>query len=221
MTMRKILLVDDSKSARYAMRTMLQKHNCEVDPVESGEIALEKIKESTPDAIFMDHLMPGMSGFDALDLIKSNPKTAHIPVVMCTSNYEDVYQKQAREKGALGILPKPGTPESVAAVLAEIDAANAAKAKSGTAAPAATSAGGATHSNLKAEIQPLLDQLRTELTTKFTEQINKLRADLHQRESEYAQALIQKIAKEILPAMLTQGAEQIEQRIVQRLSHGR
>lgn len=212
MTMRKILLVDDSKSARYAMRTMLQKHNCEVDPVESAEVALEKIKDNPPDAVFMDHLMPGMSGFDALDAIKANPKTAHIPVVMCTSNYEDVYQKQAREKGALGILPKPGTPESLAAVLAEIDAANTTRA---SAAPASTS--GTTSSNTKAE----LEQLRAELTAKFTEQINKLRADLHQRESEYAQALIQKIAKEILPAMLAQGAEQLEQRIVQRLSHGR
>lgn len=212
MTMRKILLVDDSKSARYAMRTMLQKHNCEVEPVESAEAALEKIKDSPPDAVFMDHLMPGMSGFDALDAIKANPKTAHIPVVMCTSNYEDVYQKQAREKGALGILPKPGTPESLAAVLADIDAANAARANVTTASTSSTTSG-----NIKAE----LEQLRTELTAKFTEQINKLRADLHQRESEYAQALIQKIAKEILPAMLAQGAEQLEQRIVQRLSHGR
>jgi CheY-like chemotaxis protein len=219
--MRKILLVDDSKSARYAMRTMLQKHNCEVDPVESAEVALEKIKENLPDAIFMDHLMPGMSGFDALDVIKANPKTAHIPVVMCTSNYEDVYQKQAREKGALGILPKPGTPESLAAMLTEIDAANAAKPKTVAAPAAPASATAAAASGSASDIQHLLDQLRAELTAKFTEQINKLRADLHQRESEYAQALIQKIAKEILPTMLAQGADQLEQRIVQRLSHGR
>lgn len=219
MTMRKVLLVDDSKSARYALRTLLQKHNCEVDPVESAEAALQKIKDNQPDAIFMDHLMPGMNGFDALDAIKGDPKTAHIPVVMCTSNDEEVYQRQAREKGALGILSKPGTPESLAAVLAAIDAENANRPKSAATSAASTSSN--TMSNIKAEVQPLLDQLRSELTTKFTEQLTKLRADLHQRESEYAQALIQKIAKDILPSMLNQGAEQIEQRIVQRLSHGR
>ena len=72
-------------------------------------------------------------------------------------------------------------------------------------------------------MQPLLDKMRAELehtlTAKFNEQIAKLRSDLHQRESEYAQALIQKIARDILPDMLRQGAEQLEQRIVQRLSH--
>lgn len=216
MSTRKVLLVDDSKSARYALRTLLQKHNCEVDPVESAEVALQKIKETQPDAIFMDHLMPGMNGFDALDAIKGDSKTAHIPVVMCTSNDEEVYQRQAREKGALGILSKPGTPESLAAILAAIDAENATKSKTTTSSSAPS-----TMSNIKTEVQPLLDQLRSELTAKFTEQLTKLRSDLHQRESEYAQALIQKIAKDILPTMLNQAAEQIEQRIVQRLSHGR
>lgn len=123
MSTRKILLVDDSKSARYALRLMLKKHDYDVDMAESAEIALEKVREQKPDAIFMDHLMPGMNGFEALDVLKSDGETAHIPVVMCTSNDEEPYQIQARDKGALGILPKPATPEKLNAVLEAIETA--------------------------------------------------------------------------------------------------
>lgn len=98
MSTRKILLVDDSKSARYALRLSLQRHDCEVDTADSAESGLEKIKQDLPDAIFMDHLMPGMNGFEALDLLKADPRTAHIPVVMCTSNDDEPYRRQAQEK---------------------------------------------------------------------------------------------------------------------------
>lgn len=127
MSMRKILLVDDSKSARYALRLLLQKHGCEVEAVESAEKALEQVSTDLPDAIFMDHLMPGMNGFEALEALKANPQTAHIPVVMCTSNDELPYQQQAQEKGALGILPKPATPEKLTAILEAIDTTIAAQ----------------------------------------------------------------------------------------------
>ena len=123
MSARKILLVDDSKSARYALRLLLQKHNFDVDTADSAESALEKVTKNTPDAIFMDHLMPGMNGFEALERLKADTETAHIPVVMCTSNDDVPYQIEAREKGALGILPKPATPEKLSAMLGSIDAA--------------------------------------------------------------------------------------------------
>jgi len=123
MSKRKILLVDDSKSARYALRLMLQKHDVEVDMAESAEVALEKVKEELPDAIFLDHLMPGMNGFEALDALKKDANTAQVPVVMCTSNDDEPYQIQAREKGALGILPKPATPDKLNAMLGAIESA--------------------------------------------------------------------------------------------------
>jgi CheY-like chemotaxis protein len=123
MSTRKILLVDDSKSARYALRLLLQRHSCDVDTAESAESALEKVQAALPDAIFMDHLMPGMNGFEALDVLKGDSRTAHIPVVMCTSNDDVPYQLQAKEKGALGILPKPATPDSLQAMLEAVDTA--------------------------------------------------------------------------------------------------
>ena len=70
----KILLVDDSKSARYALRLQLQRFGIEVEALESAEAALQRIREAPPDAVFMDHTMPGMNGFEALEILKAPPR---------------------------------------------------------------------------------------------------------------------------------------------------
>ncbi len=191
MSARKILLVDDSKSARYALRLLLKNHNLEVDTADSAEVALEKIQSELPDAIFMDHLMPGMNGFEALEALKKDPRTQHIPVVMCTSNDEEPYQRQAREKGALGILPKPADQAKLGEVLQAIEAAiNEARQPSGkSAAPAtpATAPTGAestaiaatmqeqTHQLMQSEIGPYIDKALNDhiqgLETDITERI--------------------------------------------------
>jgi len=159
MSAHKILLVDDSKSARYALRVLLQKHNFDVDTAESAETALEKVKDELPDAIFMDHLMPGMNGFEALDVLKGNPDTARIPVVMCTSNDDEPYQVEARHKGALGILPKPATPEKLNSMLESIDAAMAQPAAPVSAVPSVAEAPGpATPGMDKAAVSALISE---------------------------------------------------------------
>lgn len=85
---------------------MLEGYGLEIDAAESAEQALEYLKEAKPDVIFMDHLMPGMDGFQAIQAIKSNPQTAMIPVMMYTSQEGDLYLSQARALGAVGVLPK-------------------------------------------------------------------------------------------------------------------
>ena len=107
----KILLVDDSKSARYALRLQLQRHGVEVDTAESAEAAFAKLKTALPDAIFMDHMMPGLNGFEALEVIREDPRTAAIPVIMCTSHEEPEFVATAKKKGVFGILPKSAAPE--------------------------------------------------------------------------------------------------------------
>ena len=65
----------------------------------------------------MDHLMPGMDGFEAVTAIKRNPKTATIPIMMYTSQKGDVYVGQARALGAVGVLPKEVEPVEVSKIL--------------------------------------------------------------------------------------------------------
>ncbi len=129
------LIVDDSRSARHILGRMLEGFGLEVDAVESAELALTYLQTARPDVIFMDHLMPGMDGFAAVRVIKANPDTATIPVLMYTSQEGDMYLSQARALGAMGVLPKTLKSSDVAEVLQHLNlpkltAADAARAAS-------------------------------------------------------------------------------------------
>jgi CheY-like chemotaxis protein len=111
------LIVDDSASARFVLGGMLSEQALAVDTAASGEEALEYLRHSRPDVIFMDHMMPGMDGLQALEAIKDNPATATIPVMMYTSQEGELYVGQARALGAIGVLPKQVRPVEVTKVL--------------------------------------------------------------------------------------------------------
>jgi CheY-like chemotaxis protein len=120
MSRKRALIVDDSKSARVILSRMLEKYDIEVDMAESAEQSIEYLKEHRPDAIFMDHLMPGMDGLEAVKEIKANPQTATIPIMMYTSQEGELYVGQARALGAMGVLPKQVRPVDVSKVLYEL-----------------------------------------------------------------------------------------------------
>lgn len=116
----KVLLVDDSKAARFAMRNLLEKQGLEVEMAESGEDALEKLAASPSDVVFMDQSMPGMGGLAATEQIKKNPDTTHIPVVICTGNEGSKLEKMADEAGAIGVLTKPPKTQKLRKILDSI-----------------------------------------------------------------------------------------------------
>src|SRR5688572_16056063 len=118
--LKRALIVDDSKSARVVLSRMLQKYNIEVDTAENAETAIDYLVQNRPDVIFMDHLMPGMDGFQAVQAIKNNPRTATIPIMMYTSQEGELYVGQARALGAVGVLPKLVKPVDVSKVLYQL-----------------------------------------------------------------------------------------------------
>lgn len=117
---KRALIVDDSRSARVILGRMLEGYGLLVDSSESAEQGLEYLRQSRPDVIFMDHLMPGMDGFQAVQAIKGNPDTAMIPVIMYTSQEGDLYLSQARALGAVGVLPKTVKQADVSKVLYQL-----------------------------------------------------------------------------------------------------
>jgi len=119
-TGKRALIVDDSRSARVILSRMLEQHGLAVDTAESAEQALEYLHQHRPDVIFMDHLMPGMDGFQAVQVIKSDPQTATIPLMMYTSQEGELYVSQARALGAVGVLPKTVRPVDVSRVLYQL-----------------------------------------------------------------------------------------------------
>ncbi len=120
MAAKRALVVDDSKSARTFLAKILEKYAFDVVSVESAEQAIEYLAHHRPDVIFMDHLMPGMDGFQAVQVIKANPRTATIPIMMYTSQEGELYLGQARALGAVGVLPKQIKPADVSKVLYQL-----------------------------------------------------------------------------------------------------
>ncbi|MET0051174.1 MAG: response regulator [Candidatus Thiodiazotropha sp.] len=111
------LIVDDSKTARQVLSTKLKNYGISVETRESAAAAIDYLYDHAPDAIFMDYEMPGMDGFQALKVIKSNPNTAVIPVMMYTSKAGGLAVSQARALGAVGVLPKQLEPQDLEQVL--------------------------------------------------------------------------------------------------------
>jgi len=120
MAVRRALVVDDSRSARAFLTRLLERHELAVDGVESAEQAIDYLTRQRPDVIFMDHLMPGMDGFQAVQTIKNNPLTATIPIMMYTSQEGELYLSQARALGAIGVLPKQTKHTDVSKVLEQL-----------------------------------------------------------------------------------------------------
>jgi CheY-like chemotaxis protein len=114
------LVVDDSRSARFALRKFLETLSYQVDAVESGPDALSYLQQSQPSVIFLDHIMPGTDGFEVLRLIKANPQTYTIPVVICSSNEGEEFTQQALQRGAFDLLQKPPSLDQLAKVLEKL-----------------------------------------------------------------------------------------------------
>ncbi|HUI26661.1 MAG TPA: response regulator, partial [Candidatus Kryptonia bacterium] len=139
MTIKRALVVDDSKAAGLALRRMLEQHSVAVDLADSGEAALTYLKTQLPDVIFMDHIMPGLNGLEAAKAITGDPKTAAVPIVMYTSTEGDSYLDKAKAHGAVGILPKPPKPAALAQWIHQLGGTPL-KPASAPAAPALASA---------------------------------------------------------------------------------
>jgi CheY-like chemotaxis protein len=117
---KRALIVDDSKSARVFLARVLENYDIDVDSAESAEAAIEYLTSNRPDVIFMDHQMQGMDGLQAVQAIKTDPRTATIPIMMYTSQEGELYLGQARALGAVGVLPKQIKPTDVSKVLYQL-----------------------------------------------------------------------------------------------------
>lgn len=139
MAARSALIVDDSKSARFALRRYLESQDFAVETAESAEQALDMLRDSRPAVIFLDYIMPGLSGFEALQRMKSDPAIGSIPVVICSSDEGAEFNRQAIAWGALDVLQKPPSPDQLSRILNNLrNFSQTMRADSPTSAPAPT-----------------------------------------------------------------------------------
>lgn len=109
-----VMIVDDSKVGRIKTNRFLINNQFQSQMAEDGCDALEKINAHMPDIVITDVEMPNMDGFELTKQIRSNPVTAHIPVIVISGN-SDGYEDKAKEVGADLVLGKPYSEENMLA----------------------------------------------------------------------------------------------------------
>jgi len=118
--MKKILIIDDEPQILVVSAARLKANGYTVVTALAGEQGLEKARKEIPDLILLDHVMPEMDGGEVLDLLKKDPVTKHIPVVMFTADVNKVKIEDFRERGATDCLYKPFVPEEFLAKVKEV-----------------------------------------------------------------------------------------------------
>lgn len=96
---KKILLVEDDEALATVYRSRLELENFEVSHVNNGEKALQAAKEFRPDLILLDAMMPKISGFDVLDILRHTPETMNIHIIMLTALSQPKDKERAESLG--------------------------------------------------------------------------------------------------------------------------
>src|SRR4051794_12921199 len=123
MPIKKILIVDDSMTARHFLLDVLVKGGYEVIAAENGDEAILKAKAEMPDLVLMDVVMPEINVFQATRAITKDDATKHIPVLILTSKDMETDRIWGMRQGATAFLSKPIEPEALLAKISALSAA--------------------------------------------------------------------------------------------------
>lgn len=102
----KILLIDDDSFLRDMYATKFRELGYEIDVAETGEIALEKLKQGTYDVTLVDMVMPGMTGVEVVKRIKEASLGGNPICIMLSNQSEEADKKSAKDAGAVGYIVK-------------------------------------------------------------------------------------------------------------------
>ena len=102
-----VMVVDDSLTVRRVTQRLLTREGYQVVLAKDGIDALEQLQSVTPDVMLVDIEMPRMDGFDLTRNVRSDARTAHIPIIMITSRTADKHRNYARELGVNEYFGKP------------------------------------------------------------------------------------------------------------------
>src|SRR5512146_1988161 len=80
-----VLIVDDEESGRQTIESVLEGEGYTIELAENGFQAIEKARKLLPDVILLDVMMPGMTGFEVCQRIRSDPQMAEIPIIILTA----------------------------------------------------------------------------------------------------------------------------------------
>jgi two-component system phosphate regulon response regulator PhoB len=103
---KKIMLVEDDEALSIVYRSRLEMEGFEVQGVNNGEAALSSALKFKPDLILLDAMMPKISGFDVLDILRNTPETANVRIIMLTALSQPKDKERAQSLGVDDYLVK-------------------------------------------------------------------------------------------------------------------
>lgn len=115
MSKEKILVVDDEEDILELVRYNLEREGFQVRCSDSGEKALESIRQETPDLVVLDLMLPGIDGLEVARRLKQNQMAAVIPIVMLSAKGEEADIVTGLELGAADYITKPFSPRILVA----------------------------------------------------------------------------------------------------------
>ncbi len=121
--MPKILVVDDEPHIRYLLELTLEEleeEGVEVITADNGQAALEIIRDEEPALVFLDVMMPKMSGFDVCNAVKNELELGDVYIVLLTAKGQEFDKQRGQEVGADLYMTKPFNPDDVLAKAREV-----------------------------------------------------------------------------------------------------
>jgi two-component system alkaline phosphatase synthesis response regulator PhoP len=113
---KRILIVDDEPHIRLLLEQTLEEledEGVELLTAGNGEEAIEIIKNSKPELVFLDVMMPRMNGFDVCNVVKNNLGIKDVYIIMLTAKGQEFDKQKGREAGADMYMTKPFSPDEV------------------------------------------------------------------------------------------------------------
>lgn len=105
--MRQILLIEDEANIAEALRFLLSRDGWNIAVCGDGAKALQWLAVDLPDLIILDSMLPGLSGLEVLAVLRAQPQTKALPVLMLTAKGQDRDREAATRAGATAFMTKP------------------------------------------------------------------------------------------------------------------
>jgi len=113
MKQKKILFVDDNENIRDALVPLLEREGFKISVAADGIEALKEARETLPDVLLLDIMIPKIDGYDVCRIIKNDPALKKIRVIMLTAKGQAHEQERGKEVGADAYIVKPFSPLEV------------------------------------------------------------------------------------------------------------
>jgi two-component system alkaline phosphatase synthesis response regulator PhoP len=111
---KKILVIEDDAIASRLIEYTLGKEGYEVLLAKNGLEGISKARSEEPDLIILDIMLPGIDGFEVCHRLRSEPQTAHLPILMLSGKAQEIDKATGLKVGADDYVTKPASPRELA-----------------------------------------------------------------------------------------------------------